>query len=416
MRRVYVIGVGITQFARHPDRSIKSLTAEAVNAALKDANLKKEALQAAWFSNSAWGIFSYQHSIRGQVALRPMGISAIPIVNLENACAGGATAFHEAWMSVAGEFYDVVLAVGADKFYYPQDKEQQFRAIAMGVDQERRDEQFNQLRAVATDIPGMNISDTPDPDKGKSAFMDLYAGWARNHMKKFGTTQRQIAIISSKNHFHGTLNPYAQYRKEMSVEEVLADKLVAYPITRSMCAPIGDGSAAAILCSESYLRKLADARPVRILASEHGSGTDRPLEADDQDLAHRVGKQAYEAAGVGPKDINLAEVHDATAYGELHQTETLQFCKFGEGGPFAESGATKLGGKIPVNVSGGLESRGHPVGATGLGQIHELVTQLRGEAGDRQVKNARIGLAENGGGTINWEEAAMCIHILEKVK
>jgi len=242
--------------------------------------------------------------------------------------------------------------------------------------------------------------------------MDVYAMGTRIHMEKYGTTQRQLAVISSKNHYHGSLNPYAQYQKPMTVDEVLQDKLIAYPLTRPMCAPIGDGAAAVLICSERVLRKYPDARPVRILASTLASGS-----LPDSGLANigeRLGKQAYEMAGLGPEDIDLAEVHDATAFGELWQSEELGFCQEGEGGPFAESGATTLGGKLPINVSGGLECRGHPIGASGLGQMVELTVQLRGEAGRRQVEGARIGLAENGGGFMGSGEAAMCVHILGK--
>ncbi|MCL5878546.1 MAG: thiolase family protein, partial [Deltaproteobacteria bacterium] len=187
----------------------------------------------------------------------------------------------------------------------------------------------------------------------------------------------------------------------------------SYPLTRSMCAPVGDGAAAAILCSESFLKKLGNARPVKIRASVLGSGIDRDIDAPD--IGMRLSKQAYEKAGLGPGDIDTAELHDATAYGELHQAEAMGFCKLGEGGIFAESGATKLGGRLPINTSGGLESRGHPVGASGLAQIYEEILQLRGEAGKRQVEGARIALTENGGGFIGVEEAAMCINIFEKV-
>jgi acetyl-CoA acetyltransferase len=198
----------------------------------------------------------------------------------------------------------------------------------------------------------------------------------------------------------------------MTVEEVLGDKAVAYPLTRAMCAPVGDGSAAAIVCSERYLKKLSGARPVKILASVLGQGSDRGL--DGVDIGERLSHEAYEVAGVGPDDIDIAELHDATAFGELHQTEAMGFCPLGEGGPYAESGATRIGGAKPVNTSGGLECRGHPIGASGLAQIYETLAQLRGEAGARQVDGARIALAENGGGNIGVEEAAMCLHILEK--
>jgi acetyl-CoA acetyltransferase len=198
----------------------------------------------------------------------------------------------------------------------------------------------------------------------------------------------------------------------MSVEEVLADKPVTYPLTRAMCAPVGDGAAAAIICSQKRLRKMKDARPVKIRASVLGQGSDREL--DGEDIGRRLANEAYKAVGLGPRDIDLAELHDATSWAELHQIEMMGFCPEGEGGPYAESGATAIGGHKPINTSGGLECRGHPIGASGLAQIYELVTQLRGDVGPRQVEGARIGLAENGGGNIGIEEAIMCIHILEK--
>lgn len=244
--------------------------------------------------------------------------------------------------------------------------------------------------------------------------MDAYAMMARWHMDRFGSTQKHLAAVSSKNHFHGSLNPLAQYQQPMTVEEILADRPVTYPLTRAMCAPVGDGAAAAIVCSGKYLGKLTGARPVKILASVMGQGSDRDLEGED--IGERLSRQAYELAGVGPSDIDAAELHDATAFGELHQCEVMGFCAMGEGGPFAESGATRLGGSMPINTSGGLECRGHPIGASGLAQIHELTLQLRGEAGRRQVEGARIVLAENGGGNVGIEEAAMCVHILGKVQ
>lgn len=417
MKEVYVIGVGTTRFAKHPERSEKSLTAEAVEKVLKDAGLEKEKIQAAWFGNCAWGVFSDQHAIRGQVALRPLGISGVPITNVENACASGSTAFHGAWTAVACGLYDVALAIGMEKVFH-EDRAKVFWMLGMGVDMERRAEQFQTLQELGKNLLSSSQSsgESPIADQDKSAFMDIYGGMARLHMQKYGTTQRQLAVISSKNHYHGSLNPNAQYRKEMTVEEVIADKLVSYPITRPMCSPVGDGAAAAILCSKTYLRKVQNARPVKVLASLLSSGTDRSFEAVEMDATLLLSRKAYEIAGVGPRDINVAEVHDATAFGELKATEALELCPRGEGGPFAESGATKLGGRIPVNTSGGLESKGHPVGATGLSQIHELVSQLRGEAGSRQVAGARLGLAENGGGFIGADVAAICMHIFEKIK
>ncbi|MBU2488035.1 MAG: thiolase family protein, partial [Proteobacteria bacterium] len=221
--------------------------------------------------------------------------------------------------------------------------------------------------------------------------------------------------VASKNHKNGSLNPNAQYRFEVPVENALSDRIVSWPLTRSMCAPIGDGAASAILCSGATVKKLGlSGQAVKVRASILGSGMDRPFGFDAPEIGERLSKLAYEKAGVGPEDIHLAEVHDATAYGELRQAENLGFCPQGEGGVLAESGATALSGRIPLNTSGGLISRGHPVGASGLAQIHELVTQLRGTAGPRQVKNAALAMGENGRGALGAEEAAMCIHILEK--
>jgi acetyl-CoA acetyltransferase len=242
--------------------------------------------------------------------------------------------------------------------------------------------------------------------------MDVYGFAARQHMRKFGSTPEQLAIIASKNHWHSSLNPNAQYTFTVTPEQVLADRMVTWPLTRGMCAPIGDGAASAILCGLDTVKRLGlMSQAVKIRASILGSGRERSF--DDIDIGERLSKLAYEKSGLGPSDMHLAEVHDATAYGELHQAEALGFCKEGEGGILAESGATKIGGKIPINPSGGLESRGHPIGASGLAQIHELVTQLRSAAGQRQVQGAKIAIAENGGGALGQEEAAMCIHILE---
>ncbi len=413
MDDVYIIGIGMTRFGKYIEKSVNTLAAEAVSDVLQDVGMTAEPIQAAWFSNSMWGYYTNQHCIRGQVALRPLGFSGLPIVNVENACASGSTALHGAWMSVKAGLYDCVLAIGAEKLYN-EDREKMFASFSAGVDVEHGKEQMEMWNKVKEKV-NIKIPRQAEVEAGKSksAFMDVYAGMSHWHMARFGSTQHQLAVIASKNHRHGAMNPKAQIRRAMTVDEVLADKLISWPLTRPMCAPIGDGSAAVILCSESFLRKNNIKRAVKIRASVLGTGTDRDIDGDD--IGFRVSRKAYEMAGVGPGDINLAEVHDATAFGELHQTEAVGFCPEGEGGILAESGATSLGGKIPVNTSGGLESRGHPIGASGLGQIYELVLQLRGEAGKRQVENARLALAENGGGNIGYEEAAMCIHILERV-
>jgi len=417
MREVYIIGVGMTRFGKHLDRSEKDLVREALEKVMGDVpEVKIGDIQSAFFSNMGWGYFTGQHSIRGQVALRPLGIEGIPITNVENACGGGSTALHGAWKDVACGLYDCSLAVGMEKLYN-EDKVKSFKAFSAGVDVSNLS---GQLKVMKESLNGLHL-DIPVEEDGagagqtRSIFMDFLATAIRRHMAVHGTTQHQLAVIASKSHFHSTMNPYAQFQNPMTVDQVLQARSVIWPLTVPMCAPIGDGSAAVIVCSKDFLKKLKSARPVKILASVLGSGTDRKPDRDDLNVTTRLSRQAYEIAGIGPRDINVAEVHDATAFGELHQSESLGFCEAGEGGLLAESGATTLGGKVPINPSGGLMSKGHPIGASGLAQIFELVTQLRNEAGPRQVEKCRLALAENGGGLVAFEEAAMNIHILERV-
>ncbi|MBI4765075.1 MAG: thiolase family protein [Deltaproteobacteria bacterium] len=409
---VYVLGVGMTKFGKFLDKSIKVLTGEALELVFKDCGLSRGDLEAAWFSNTCWGIYKFQHSIRGQVALTANQVEGIPIINVENACAGASTALHSAWMAIKSG-YDCVLAIGTEKLY-DEDRAMVMKSFSSAVDVEAMMEAITRLQEEQK-----KKRETEGPEKkgggsekagGHSVFMDFYAAGARRHMERYGTTQRQLAVIASKAHNNSSLNPLAQYTFTQTVEQVLEDRVVSYPLTRAMCAPIGDGSAAAIVCSERFLKAHPSSRAVLIRASVLKSGT----LGRENDIGKRASLAAYEKAGLGPEDIDMAEVHDATAFGELVQSEQLGFCKPGEGGPFAESGATALDGKIPINPSGGLISRGHPIGASGLAQIYELTTQLRGEAGPRQIKKHRLALAENGGGTIGGGEAAMTIHILEK--
>ena len=413
MDSVYVIGVGMIRFNKYPDRTVQSMAHEAMELVLKDAGLIKEDMEAVFFANTFWGMFDNQHSIRGEVVMRNMGVGNIPVANVENACAGGSTALHLAYTGIRAGMYDVALAIGSEKITNPN-KALSLGAYATCMDVANFAKHIENIMELSKTLTVRIPEDQTAPGEGRSIFMDAYAMGARWHMSRFNSTQQQLAVICAKNHFHGSLNPLSQYQEVMSAEEVLAAKPVAYPLTRPMCAPVGDGAAAAIVCSEKFLKKLTNARPVRIRASILGTGSDRDINAPD--IGERLANKAYTAAGVGPKDIHVAEVHDATSWGELHQTESMGFCPMGEGGPFAVSGATTLGGKMPINTSGGLECKGHPIGASGLSQIHELVTQLRGEAGKRQVQKARLALAENGGGNIGVEEAAMGIHILEKVK
>jgi acetyl-CoA acyltransferase len=411
---VYVIGAWMSRFAKFFDRNLKSLVTEAVEGALKQSGVTRDDLNAAWVGNAAQGLLTGQETIRGQVALRPSGIDGIPIFNVENACASSSTAFHGAWMGIKAGLYDCVLAVGMEKMAF-EDAEKKRKAMEVfntAIDVETleqvRANQQRQEQRLAQSGQGSAYGE----GRQKSMFMDFYGASARRHMERYGTTQLQLAIISSKNHFHASLNPYAQYRKPMSPEEIMSDDLVSFPLTRPMCAPLGDGAAAAVLCSEAFLKKIGASKPVVVLASTLTSGSERRF--DGKSASEVMIRKAYDMAGVSPDDIDLAEVHDATAFGELTQTESLGFCKPGEGGPLAASGATTLGGKIPINPSGGLESRGHPIGATGLGQITEIVWQLREECGERQVEGARIGLTQNAGGSLPGGEAAQSVHILAR--
>lgn len=410
MSDVYIIGVAMNRFGKYPKETVQTMAKSVITEALEDAGLAQKDLQAGYFSNSFWGMFDGQHSIRGQVIFRDMGIDKIPVTNVENACAGATTALHLAYTAIKAGMVDVAIAVGSEKLTNP-DKAKSLSAYSACMDVANFDRQINTLMELGKGYLVAPENETA-PGAGRSVFMDAYAMMARWHMGKYGSTQRQMAVISSKNHFHASLNPKAQYQNLMSVEEILNDAPVTFPLTRGMCAPVGDGAAAAIVCSEEFLKKIGKDRAVKIYASVLGQGSDR--EPDGEDIGERMGKLAYKAAGLSPKDIDFAELHDATAYGELHQTETMGFCAPGEGGIYAESGATKLGGERPINTSGGLEGRGHPIGASGLAQIYEAVVQLRGEAGNRQIEGARIGLCQNGGGSVGIEEAAMCVHILGK--
>ncbi len=410
MEQIYVVGVGMTPFGKLADVSIKAMTKQAVDAALADAGIGADALQAAYFGNASQGHMEGQQMIRGQVALRSMGIGGIPVVNVENACASGSSALNLAVNFVRSGEGDVALAVGAEKMF-SRDRDLMFSVFDSAWDVSQADAIRDRLLQLGegVEVPPGTVSTKP-----YSVFMDVYAAFARFHMKRFGTTQRQLAAVAAKNHRHSQHNPLSQYRDPYTVEEVLAAPPITYPLTLPMCSPISDGAAATVVCTESGLRRLGidRARAIRVLACVLQTGSDR----DPSDLAHHctalAARRAYEKAGIGPSDVSVAEVHDATAMGEIIQVENLGFCAFGEGGALAERGDTTIGGRIPVNPSGGLESKGHPVGATGLGQVYELVTQLRGEAGARQVEGARIALAENGGGLQGIEEAVACVTIL----
>ena len=408
--QLYIVGVGMTPFGKHTDKSFRQLTADAVRLTLADAGCTVADIEAAWFGNVGQGALENQQAVRGQIALSAAGIEGIPIFNVENACASASTALSQAATYLQAGLGEVVLAVGCEKMCI-EDKQKIFELFEGCWDVENAQQTLAGLKHVAEHLVPPEIARL-EAKSARSVFMDIYAGLARDHMQRFGTTQRQIAHVAAKNHFHSTMNPLSQYRQDMSVAEVLAGRPVAWPLTLPMCSPISDGAAAAILCTKSALVRFNKSRAVKLMASVVSSGRKRSLDQYAQHVCHLTAKRAYDIAGIGPQDISVAEVHDASAFAEVLQTENLMFCALGEGGPLAESGATRLGGRLPVNTSGGLESKGHPIGATGLGQVHELVTQLRHEAGPRQVPDARFAIAENGGGFIGVEEAAVCITVL----
>lgn len=409
---VYIGGIGMTRFSTHLDKTHHELCALALDDAFKDAGLDKESIECVFFSNSAWGIFEEQHAIRGQCALRPYGLLGIPIINVENACASASTALYSGYMAVKSGEFDVVLCLGVEKIAHP-DKKLMFSAFTSGFDRTDLEDTFGLYEKLSKEF---KIQVPPDDGKGKSQAMETYGVMSRWHMSKYGSTQEQLAKIAVKNRANGALNPKAHWQEPIALEKVLNDRLISYPITRPMCAPIGDGAAAAIIVSERIKPKLNLPRSVKIRAIAHTSGYAKRSFEEGVDIGERLAKIAYEKAGLGPEDIDVAEVHDASAYGELHQTEALGFTPEGTGGEFIESGKSALDGELPINTSGGLISRGHPVGASGLAQIFELVTQIRGEAGKRQVpKKVGLALAQNGGGILTLEEASMTITILENI-
>ncbi len=383
MRDVYVAGVGMTKFAKQPDRSLKDLTAEAVNAAMKDAGQTIGEVQSCYFGNAVAGSITGQEMLAGQFLLRPLGVGGIPVFNVENACASASTAFHLAWQAVATGVHDAVLAVGAEKMTHP-DKARSFAAIGGSVD----------VETTPADLPA-----------GRSFLMDMYAESSLRYMEQTGATRADFARVVVKNQRHGMLNPAAQYGGDLTLEQVLAAREIVWPFTLQMCSPISDGAAAALLVSDELVP--AGSPVVAVLAS-----VVRSAPADGvASVTGLAAGAAYEAAGIGPVDLDCAEVHDAAASAELVIYEQLGLAKLGGGPALIRSGQTALGGSLPVNTSGGLLARGHPIGATGLAQIVEAVAQLRGTAGGRQVPGARLALTQNAGGWHGSDNVASVVHI-----
>ncbi|MGQ0846812.1 MAG: thiolase family protein [Sporichthyaceae bacterium] len=394
MNEVYVAGTGMTAFGKFPDATTRSLTNTSVAAALADAGMQAGDVQMAFFGNGVGGLVTGQEMIRGQAALRHTGLLGVPIVTVENACASASTAFHLAYNAVASGQVDVALAVGTEKMAIA-DKNRAFDAIGTAIDLEQRAE------LLATFGGGDEVS------ADRSLFMDIYASLTRAYAERSGATVADFAEVAVKSHEHAALNPKAQYRNRITVEEVLASRTVSHPLTLLMCSPIGDGSAAVVLTRSDLLR---GPERVRVAASVLKSGTDR-TNGEASSLSRAV-RQAYETAGLGPADLDVVEVHDAAAPAELMAYEELELCPAGDGPKLLHSGRTRLGGNQVVNPSGGLLSKGHPIGATGCAQIVEIADQLRDRCAGRQVPGARVGLCENAGGFLGADNAAIVITIL----
>ncbi len=401
-----VAGVGMTTFGRHMDRNLKSLGGEAILQALTDAGLSPSDIQAAYMGNAAAGVITGQVCVPGEIVLRELGIGGVPVINVENACATGSTAFNQAAAMISLGAYDVVLACGYEKLMHA-DKSKSFSVFAGAADVELMDELELTVNQRMKDS-GMKVT----ADGQRSVFMDIYAMMTAAHMEKYGTTREQLAAVSAKNSFHGSLNSRAQFRDVVTVEQVLAAREVAYPLTLPMCSPIGDGAAAVILVSERKARELGIKQPVKVLSSAFMTGWDFSDGESEATVFEKTIAQAYNEAGIGPEDLDVVELHDASAPSEIIHTEYLGLCAKGEGGPLVESGATRLGGRIPVSVSGGLLRKGHPIGATGIAQIVELTEQLQGRSGLRQVEGARVGIAENGGGFVKDSVASLIVTVL----
>ena len=410
MHKVYITGVAMTQMGRLPEATVKSLTNEAVNGALSDSGISADAIQAAYFSNATQRHLEGQLMIPGQIALRDMGIEGIPVVNVENACASGSTALNLATQFLKAGEGDVALAVGAEKMW-TGDKAKMFSFFDSGWELARARENEAELLALGD---GVDVPEGTTSDKPFSVFMAVYAAFARAHMRQFGTKQEVFAAIAAKNHMHSVENKKAQFRDPYTLADVMAAPPITYPLTLPMCAPMSDGGPAAVLMTEAGMKRhgISKDRAIEVRASVIQTGSRRAPDDVENHLTARAARRAYEVAGLGPEDVSVAEVHDATAVGELIQIENLGLFAFGEGGAASMRGETSIGGKVPVNPSGGLECKGHPIGATGLGQVYELVSQLRGDCGKRQVDGARIAIAENGGGLIGIEEAVASVLIL----
>ena len=394
MRDVSITGVGMTRFGKVPDTSLRILGSAAIDEALADAGLEASAVDLVVHANAFAGLLTGQESIRGQVVTSDSRLTGVPLINVENACASSSSAVHLALMAIRSGMYETVLVVGTEHMT-KRGARAALDAIATAADVDRV-MQYNR------ELTGLDGS-------AESFFMEVYGAMCTDYMGTSGATAADFAAVAAKNSFHGSLNPKAQYRTALTVEQVLASRPITGPLTAMMCSPIGDGAAAVVLQASDRVRDGSSAVRVRASAMRTGipGGGAIPLE-------QRTIDAAYSEAGLDASDLDVVEVHDAASPTELIITEELGLCAPGDGSALLHSGATRLGGSVPVNTGGGLVSRGHPVGATGAAQLVELVTQLRGRAGARQVEGARIALAENAGGYTHPEAAVCVVTILSR--
>jgi len=382
MREVAIVGAGMTRFGELWDRSLRDLFVEAATAALESAGVDRP--DSIWVGNMAGGQFVGQEHL-GPLCADWLGMAGVPAARVESACASSGVALRTAYLEVASGASDLVLAAGVEK-------------MTDGAD-------VTNVLATASDQEGEVYHGV--------TFPGLYAMIARAHMAKYGTTEEDLAHVSVKNHKNGSLNPKAQFPAVVTLEQVMSSSLVAEPLRLLHCSPVSDGAAAVLLCPLKDAKRYTD-RPVKILASALATGSMALADRADiatLDAVQRAAERAYQQAKVGPGDIDVAEVHDCFSISEICCIEALGFADRGHGAEAARSGWSAIGGRLPVNTSGGLKSKGHPVGATGVAQVIEIFEQLRGEAGKRQVENARVGLAQNMGGS----GASCTVHILQGV-
>jgi len=389
MQKVLIAGVGMTPFTKTPGRGVRRLATAAAAEALEVSGVPVADIEMVYLGNAVAGVVSQQEMIRGQVAFRESPLAGKPVINVENACASGGSALNLGWQSIAGGLADVVLVVGAEQLTHA-DKRRTFAALRGSTDIEEIGE--------------------PDPNEAEvnSVLMDFYADEAASYLDKYGATPEDFARVAVKNRSNAQHNPLAQYRGPHTIEEILNGRIVVSPLTLAMCSPVTDGAAAIVLCSEDYAKRL-DVPTVTVLTSQLAGGTG----AGSSPVADAVAK-AYPAAGMGPEDFDLIELHDAAAPAELIQYSEIGLCDEGEGHHLLRRGVTEIGGDIPVNTSGGLLSRGHPLGATGCAQVAEIWTQLLGRADGRQVDKARTGMAINSGGWLGGTYAVTVATIIQR--